>query len=208
MSAYLAWEVSPKSATLFTVLNTTTHEAQEWDLTRLNERGLHKALFILKRKVDPQALRDLYTLWKGLPPIGDKFDLDVDLQKKMSADALKEELEKFLAAWSMQTRDMRKLDPPINADKFATTTNWEQLHTVTVPATNPQLSVSAMGIVLRPEECAKEIAQLRREMDDIRDTLERCNTYTVGSPEQQTCMALLKDKLTEAQTRQTTSRCA
>jgi len=176
------YKLAPVSKNVFTMAKVTTDatgkeiqdtKAQEINLATLNEAGLHKALYILKFKVNPADLGTAEEAWKRLPT-SKKITLDEDLRKAYPENMLRLLLQQFMEIWTLETLDKRNL-VQIDKKQFENVPGWPALHSVKPQyAGDSQLVMTQHGVQIQPEECANKLRELRSKINQLATDLASC----------------------------------
>lgn len=210
------YKLAPVSKQVFTMLETDSNSdplpgappAQNIDVSKLNEAGLHKVLFILRNKIDPKEMGTAFEAWIALPsitssPLTKPDKLDPDIHKNYTVDKLRMLIEQFLEKWYKESLEKRTLPLSKMKDKFEKIPGWPTLHTVKPMAVaNSQLVLTpAGGVEVQPEQCATKLRDLRARIQTLSDAVAECkNQYScatqAGCEKRVSCIA---DTITEIQ---------
>ena len=206
------YKIAPVSKTVFTMLPYTLDtsvtpavpvvaagtKAQEVNLATLNEAGLHRALFILKNKVDPAKLGTAEEAWRRLPA-SNMVTLDPELRKAYPETMLRILLQQFMEIWTLETMEKRNLGE-IRKEKFENVQGWPALHSVKPTYVgDSQLVMTQHGVQVQPEECASKLRSLRTKINELATDLAMCGNVPPGNS--------VCDEVRKLNTQEKESRC-
>lgn len=184
------YKLAPVSKQVFTMLETDSNSdplpgappAQNIDVSKLNEAGLHKVLFILRNKIDPKEMGTAFEAWIALPsitssPLTKPSKLDPDVHNNYTVDEVRMLIERFLEKWYKESLEKRVLPLSKMENKFKNIPGWPTLHTVKpMSVANSQLVLTpAGGIEVQPEQCATKLRDLRARIQALNAAVDACN---------------------------------
>ncbi len=153
---------------------------QQLNVSTMNETGLHKALFLLKTRIDPLKLRNAVEKWRHLPVIR-TFGIDLELKKNFSEQQIRKLLMDFLKVWAEESMEQRLPRQEvvggvgINLDKFKNIPDWPDKSAV--HPRNPgdeQFVTGSNGFRIEPIECARKLNELREGLKRFTEELGMC----------------------------------
>ncbi len=209
MTTKNTYEIAPVSRQIFTMTqferSTTpphkimkTGSAQNINLETLNEKGLHRALFILTTRIDPQKLGTAEDEWRNLPK-SRTVELDESLRRAFPENVLRTKLQDFMEIWASETIEKRSLGA-IKVDKFKHVPAWPALHTVKpLSVAESQLVMTQRGVQIQPEQCVAKLGELRARINQLADALASCNDTA--------CYELQRDNIARFRQTELQSKC-
>jgi len=183
MTTKFHYKIAPVSASVFSQLEVDElnqpmpgKSAQNVNVDNLSEMGLHKALHVLKNRIDPNDLGTAREAWNILPA-NPTSKLNPDLQKKYSETTLRALLKSFLIVWFDESKEKRPIDQ-LNP-KFKNIRGWPAYHTVSTQLDpKKQQLVLTPYMELQPEHCTKSLRELRKNIDDLAAEVRACEMMT------------------------------
>jgi len=191
MSSVKHYKIAPISKDVFTMaevfnnpMNNQKLElvpgapVQNVNLATLNETGLHRALYILKNRLDPAKLGSAEETWRRLPDSkGVAFDMQ--LHVAYPETILRALLQKFMETWARETLERRSLGEGgangIQKDKFKSIPGWPALHSVKPSSvSDSQLVMTQRGVQIQPEQCVAKLGELRNKINELSASLQNC----------------------------------
>jgi len=174
---------------------------QNVNLETLNESGLHRALNIIKTRIDPARLGTAAEAWRRLPP-SSTVALDVNLRNLFPEKMLRILLQQFMEIWAMESVEGRSWGK-IDMNKFKNVPGWPALHSVNPQSvTESQLVMTQRGVHIQPEQCVAKLGELRNKINELAKTLEQCSANNDIA-----CFTAEKDRVVAFANQEMQSKC-